>query len=73
MIGKLQKHCKNCRYWDYSIGHRYNDEAGLCRIRAPMLDKITGFAAWPYSEGSDWCGEFAGNDEYGRQELGICE
>jgi hypothetical protein len=53
--------CECCRYW-----HRLdtNPGQGECRRHAPSpeaFESIHMMAAWPVSNGDDWCGEFQGN------------
>jgi hypothetical protein len=53
--------CEDCRFWDTSTqhGNAESDTTGLCRKRAPRINKITGMAWWPFTEDTDWCGEYA--------------
>jgi len=44
--------CGSCRF--------YHKESEQCRRRSPAVayGKSGPIAAWPVTEGSDWCGEF---------------
>ena len=42
-------YCSGCRYWD-----PIDEATGLCRRHAPRLEAE---AAWPLTQGEDWCGE----------------
>lgn len=57
------KCCDTCRFWDNStqLGSAEPDTTGQCRIRPPKVSKITGRAVWPFTEDSDWCGEYDRN------------
>jgi hypothetical protein len=51
--------CEDCRWWDNSTKHRDDDQdvTGLCRVRAPVVDKRNSHGRWPFTEDADWCGE----------------
>lgn len=52
--------CETCRYWDTSASsaHAEPDTTALCRRHAPGFDDRTGLAVWPFTETTDWCGDW---------------
>ncbi len=54
-----QKTCKNCKYWNF----QKEEGVGECRRNPPatFFDQEEGaaFALWPYTDDTDWCGEFS--------------
>ena len=59
-MGEEMQCCEDCRFWDNSTqsGSAQPDTTGLCRRKAPRVNKFTGMAFWPFTEDTDWCGEF---------------
>lgn len=58
--------CENCKWWDTSsqAASAQEDTTGLCRRKSPReFDQRTGMAIWPYTEDTDWCGEYTGADD----------
>lgn len=56
--------CEDCRFWDASsqAAAAEPDTTGACRRAPPHVDDRTGLAMWPYTEDTDWCGEFREKD-----------
>lgn len=52
------KRCEDCRFWDNSSSLRDAENTGQCRILPPRAERHTGRAVWPYTEDTDWCGNF---------------
>lgn len=51
--------CWRCRFFEY-VPDSDDDDSGVCRRYppTPLVDDEGGFAALPFVEYTDWCGEF---------------
>lgn len=58
MTDKPPEKCIDCRFFDSSTFLNEGENTGLCRVRAPRIDKTTGRAMWPFVEDDDWCRKF---------------
>jgi len=54
----VDKKCENCRWWDTSTSLAADEDKSPCRVHAPVADDRSGVARWPFTDASDWCGEF---------------
>ncbi len=62
--------CKDCKYWDFQCPKDPPDtidDGGWCRRNAPPASVTHGdpnhannsvAAVWPWTDETDWCGEF---------------
>lgn len=50
--------CERCIFWDASMSANVDVDTGACRRAPPGFDDRTLLAVWPFTEDSDWCGEF---------------
>ena len=55
-----QQRCGNCRFWKRDVLEpAFDNDSGMCRRRAPAPDSGEGRSCrWPYTPGTDWCGEW---------------
>ncbi|PZU95515.1 MAG: hypothetical protein DI527_00470 [Chelatococcus sp.] len=66
-----RKLCCTCQWWDNSASSAVSAaETGQCRRLPPGFDDRTGLAVWPFTEETDWCGEFALDEARDEEEAG---
>lgn len=56
--------CEQCIFWDNSARADVDYETGQCRRTPPGFDDRTGLAVWPFTEDTDWCGEFKRDPDF---------
>ena len=64
-MGKNEKTCENCKFWDQLACCFYGTEkyVGSCRRFPPYKQFAMGEGVWPKTIMDDWCGEFTENKE----------
>ena len=57
----MMRTCEECKFWDTAVKMAGDDQdlTGLCRRHAPVpITSRNGAGEWPFTEDSDWCGEY---------------
>jgi hypothetical protein len=56
--------CERCLFWDSSASADVDYDTGQCRRMPPGFDDRTSLAVWPFTEDTDWCGEFKADPDF---------
>lgn len=54
--------CTTCQYFDPTERKpgSGNDNTGMCRFPAPVIQTAPGTRPWPYCKLTDWCSHWTG-------------